>query len=137
MEDKLIFFHQYYGQDIATNDELLWVGVTTYVNHISANEKNYLLLKPTTSISEEEAFEISKIIYGEPSEHEIVQVYQVSTVLDFMAELDKIYSLGFYKASQIVDYLRSKGYALPFNGISVKEQINRGWVKLKAEQYDK
>ena len=31
----------------------------------------------------------------------------------------------------IVDYLRSKGYALDWNGISVKEQIELGWIKLK------
>lgn len=31
----------------------------------------------------------------------------------------------------IVDFLRSKGYALPWNGISVEEQIEFGWIKLK------
>lgn len=31
----------------------------------------------------------------------------------------------------IVDYLRSKGYALPYLGITVEEMINWGWIKLK------
>ncbi len=31
----------------------------------------------------------------------------------------------------IVDYLRSKGYALPYNGISVKELVQFGWVILE------
>jgi hypothetical protein len=31
----------------------------------------------------------------------------------------------------IVDFLRSKSYALPWNGISVKEMIEWGWIKLK------
>lgn len=30
------------------------------------------------------------------------------------------------------DYLRSKGYALPFMGISVEEQVSKGWIKLKG-----
>lgn len=30
-----------------------------------------------------------------------------------------------------IDYLRSKGYALPYLGISVEEQIEFGWIKLK------
>lgn len=30
-----------------------------------------------------------------------------------------------------VDYLRSKSYALPWNGITVEEMIEWGWVKLK------
>lgn len=31
------------------------------------------------------------------------------------------------------DYLRSRGYALPWMGLSVEELVNRGWVKLKGE----
>jgi hypothetical protein len=30
------------------------------------------------------------------------------------------------------DYLRSKGYALPFNGLSVEDQIKEGFAKLKT-----
>lgn len=30
----------------------------------------------------------------------------------------------------IVDYLRSKGYALEWNGVKVKEQLKLGWIKL-------
>lgn len=37
------------------------------------------------------------------------------------------------KCSLTVDYLRLKGYALPFNGITVEQQIKRGWVKLKND----
>lgn len=29
------------------------------------------------------------------------------------------------------DFLRSKGYALPWNGITVEQQIDFGWIKLK------
>ena len=29
------------------------------------------------------------------------------------------------------DWLRSKGYAVSYLGLSVKEQVDRGWVKLK------
>lgn len=30
-----------------------------------------------------------------------------------------------------VDFLRSKGYAVPYMGISVEEQIQYGWIKIK------
>lgn len=33
---------------------------------------------------------------------------------------------------QCIDYLRSRGYALPWMGISVEQQIEWGWVKLKG-----
>jgi len=31
-----------------------------------------------------------------------------------------------------VDFLRYKGYALPWMGISVEEQVSRGWIKLRS-----
>jgi len=33
----------------------------------------------------------------------------------------------------VTDFLRSKGYALPFHGLSVENLIEYGWVKLKQE----
>jgi len=33
----------------------------------------------------------------------------------------------------IIDFLRSKGYALPFMGLSVEQQIEYGWSKLKQK----
>jgi hypothetical protein len=32
---------------------------------------------------------------------------------------------------ELHDYLRSKGYALPWMGLSVDELVEYGWVKLK------
>jgi len=32
---------------------------------------------------------------------------------------------------EAVDFLRSKGYALPFMGLSVDELVNYGWIKFK------
>lgn len=32
---------------------------------------------------------------------------------------------------QSVDYLRSKGYALPYNDLSINELIKKGWLRLK------
>lgn len=34
---------------------------------------------------------------------------------------------------RLVDYLRSEGFAIEWDGISVKGQIERGWVKLKTK----
>lgn len=33
-----------------------------------------------------------------------------------------------------IDYLRSKGYTLPFMGISVEQQVKSGWVKLITDK---
>lgn len=34
----------------------------------------------------------------------------------------------------VVDYLRSRGYALPYMGVSVETLVQWGWVKLKGHQ---
>lgn len=36
-----------------------------------------------------------------------------------------------YRVPHLLDYLRSKGFALPFMGISVEEMVQAGWIKLK------
>lgn len=36
--------------------------------------------------------------------------------------------------TKVADYLRSKGYALPYMGISVEDQIKYGWIKLTEIQ---
>ena len=36
-----------------------------------------------------------------------------------------------YNSLNLYDYLRSKGYALPYMGLSVEKQIEYGWIKLK------
>lgn len=38
-----------------------------------------------------------------------------------------------YCQLEAIDYLRSRGYALPWMGVSVEEQIKRCWIKLKTK----
>jgi hypothetical protein len=47
------------------------------------------------------------------------------TLHDEECEMQEIYNL-----SAIIDFLRSKGYALPWIGISVEDQVKAGWIKL-------
>ena len=35
------------------------------------------------------------------------------------------------KMANTVDYLRSKGYALPWMDLSVEDLVKYGWIKLK------
>lgn len=42
-------------------------------------------------------------------------------------DLNNLYSL----LIETIDYIRSKGYALPWMGLSVEQQIEYGWIKLK------
>lgn len=42
-----------------------------------------------------------------------------------------INSEDFYGIASVSDYLRSKGYAVPFMGLSVETLIEYGWVRLR------
>jgi hypothetical protein len=78
----------------------------------------HLTLKPLSSITDEDAIEVAKI----------------SNIPNEWAFYKKAYQSGYYCTDMITldvaDYLRSKGYILPFMNISVEEMIEAGWVKL-------
>src|SRR5690606_15494725 len=90
---------------------------------------------------------------ADPLYKRAVNSYHLDNINDFIAELTPLSQIsdedamlcGFdnskhfldvlqeYRLTSInVDRLRLKGYALPWMGISVEEQITRGWVKLKT-----
>ena len=90
--------------------------------------KNYklkmaVLLRPLSSITDEEAIEVADIVGLL-----IATKDKRKTLVDYLNnEMSREFeSLG----SHAVDYLRSKGFALPFMGYSVEELINAGFIKL-------
>lgn len=101
-----------------------------------------LLLKPLSSITDEDAINLAKIISGNNEEKIIGRAeYRVLVSIGedelgvwFDGEL--LVSDDFQNPLLILecyDYLRSQGYTLPYNGLSVEEQIEYGWVKLIEE----
>jgi hypothetical protein len=108
---KSRFFAQYWGQEICqtkggkyTIDEdcfPLW-------------EKSYLELKPLSKIANEDAQEIQRI-----------------TGANHLPKQPLIYAcLKKSDAIPVVDYLRLKGYAIPFMEYSVDDLISFGWAQL-------
>ena len=84
------------------------------------NEKFFLMLKPVCLISKEDAIEIAKI-YGNDEADTFENMVNFAKLI-----IRRNNSL----VSEAVDYLRSKGYALPYIGISVDKLIEYGWIKL-------
>lgn len=39
--------------------------------------------------------------------------------------------MGLSECADVVDYLRTRGYAIPFMGITVEKMIEANWIKLK------
>jgi len=119
-EEKARFFAQYWDQLILI-DTLIAVNGVKKVN-ATWNFKHSafcLLLKPLSSITDDDAIEVAKQMAYDDN-------------LDINGKSQVIHWEANWKLIPLIssDYLRSKGYALPWNGHSVEEMIQFGWVKI-------
>ena len=168
LENKAKFFAQYWGQEVMVLDGLPST-VDSWFD--GSNVKVFhLLLKPLSSITDEDIIHVAMlahqrpdlnfkvkrnkdIIYAETEFDKVGIRYFISILLKYGTVCAKIcfsktkteeykqstVNIGQISISSarpvpyiaIVDYLRDKGYALQFNGLSVECQVEYGWVKLK------
>lgn len=143
-ENRLIFESLYIGQDVfRTSHEAKDSGVLT-PRLLSRPESKYdwLSLKSISSISDEDAIEVAKI-YGLnefsirlKSQHGIKDFgskYGELTLfndLSFGGGSSSSFDTDYFAKNMVFDFLRSRGYALPWMGLSVDELEAAGWIKL-------
>ena len=157
IENKARFFAQYWGQEVAIHCNNLY-----YVNAImdKIGEHYYLELTPLSQITDEDAIALAKIVTYNPSdinynpdnvwvgngdengkgeyyiEIGVGNCWEAELTITENAGVKLIYeenNIDIYDCVSIFDYLRSKRYALPFDGITVDELIEFGWAKLKTK----
>lgn len=151
IENKQKFFAQYYGQEVLigyggrilkldshniTASYLTIHETDEYINRIP-----YLELTDLSNITDEHAIEVAKIsklsnsikgfkVYKNNNGHTVVDNQTGSNPSGYRVIDECLYQ-------DCVDFLRSKGYAVPFCGLSVDELIKRNWVKLKTNNMKK
>ena len=144
LENKAKFFALYWGIKAmrcktfnATTGHGLSGLMNVDVNSETIKENWFLELKPLSSISDEDLEYIRPLVGYDNTPLGIGLVKRFLTVLwmdsddiNYFAITDTRPTL---KVLAIIDFLRSRGYALPWMCLSVEELINRGWVKLKGE----
>lgn len=170
IDNKVEFFSLHYGQKIMRTEQTALLLCDPLA---VGNGDWFLELTPLSSISDEDAIEIAKILnpelYPDPKfkiskgyskrGHNIsenVLCIEVKNLIPFPIERYYLWSLiqidleeneiitGSFENDgdllvddhsenilHVYDYLRSRGYALPWFGLLVEELVNRGWVKLK------
>lgn len=143
MEDTLknreLFFAQYWGQKIAYRHNQksriikyvknLVLG-TYAVNEKVLTEKGWFLeLTPVISVSDEDAVEVSRIM-GLYDQYAIIG--RIFCTREFDNSNDMKETMLYNMHCEAVEYMRSKGYAMPWRGVTVKKQIEYGWIKLKT-----
>lgn len=152
-ENKAALFAVYISAEpvcqTSNSDGILnWANYHLNIDH--GFEKRWLLLKPLSSITNEHAEELTKIsICRNPlsitikreedyfCNIEIVNTSDHSTWSLVLSDVDMYFKCGNSRSENdsslilaVYDYLRSKGYALPYMGLSVEKQIKYGWIKL-------
>lgn len=134
LENKAKFFAQYFGQKIAE------ITMGSYTDIIEINSsvlfsvpsekilkiKYKLNLKPLSKINNEDAIEAYKSIFG-------LDAYEnLQNVLSIEKQLYEVrYSIQKSNHYLKYDFLRSKGYALPYMDLSINDLIEYGWIKLE------
>lgn len=129
IENKEKFFAQYWGQEVhkvkmSHSDPICKVGAHLHGNKI---EEDYLELTPLSQIMDEHSLQVSKILDANFDENILSDSARI-----FHINRGKSHVLPSRPCrSDVCDYIRSKGYAMPYMGLSVEKQIGYGWIKLK------
>jgi hypothetical protein len=114
LENKANFIMLYFNQKVLCFrnilEPIIYVGLDDQISLGKARKEDFLLLTPLSQITDEDAIECG---YEDAAQ-----------LLRFKNKRTK-------PMFELHDYLRSKGYALPWMGLSVDELVEYGWVKLK------
>lgn len=122
---KLQFFAQYFGQDVFFDQADFKVEGLDVLRD-SWVEGIYARLKPLSQINDEDSIEVSKL--------EAWNYEKNLTAENLQSIKNGIQNMILFKRGAInthaFDFLRSKGYAIPFLGMSVEEMEKLGWIKI-------
>lgn len=129
LENKAKFFAQYYGCKVYMNSPNCRIPSKVFMGK-SIEPKDFLELTPLSQISDEDAIEVAKIEDSAYTESNLVRGKVIAENFINYSDCNNSFRCSL-KMIKFMDYLRSKGYALPWMGLSVEELIEYGWVKLK------
>jgi hypothetical protein len=126
LENKAKFFALYWGQKVKRYNKSPFIELD-FVDFIEIKECDFIELKPLSSISDEDAIEVAKIMKVD------IENQLTNQIIEYIHGCITHFNCKGDMSFKISDYLRSRGYALPWMELSVEELVNRGWVKLKGE----
>lgn len=141
LENKAKFCALYWGQKVVKYNDIFEEAThVDFVDFIDMKDKAFLELKPLSSISDED-FNKLRNVSGYIIENKVVNI-EGNSVTIYFKWTDEDFKDGFGHSESTIyydsfsqletDFLRSKGYALPYMYLSVEELVRRGWIKLKV-----
>lgn len=145
-ENKKRFFAQYFGQKVwrcelhdkvfeVDYEVLLHCGEAVAMTQgVHVNE--WLELIPLSNITDEDAIEVGiksgRLAIDSEKRYDVFRNTFGEVVVGNIGESihNRIAIKEDYLSAEIFDFLRTKGYALSYNGLSVEELEKRNWIKL-------
>jgi hypothetical protein len=136
-ETKVKIMALYYGQNVLRRQpktDLLYMidGQDLDLNQKGQGFNHLIEVKPLSSIIDEDAIEVAKIMYPDyefnGQTDMIAQAKDILLLITKAFNGQRVYDLK--EPMHLVDYLRSKGYALPAYGFSVEQLVESGIFKL-------
>lgn len=95
------------------------------------------LLTPLSQITDEDAIEVAKMSFRTlPDSYSQKDIIKLGRRLCDSVVSDEASYFSGALCCAINDFLRSKGYALPYLGLSVDEMVSAGWIVLKGGKTD-
>lgn len=123
LKNKAQFFALYYRQDVYCNKNLKNCTLV-YDCLIYPEKTEYLELTSLSQITDKDALWLGKNV------NQYCDSYQDD--LKYCKDLtERMQRNNHLINSEQADYLRSKGYALPWMDLSIEDLIEYGWIKLK------
>lgn len=147
IENKIKFFALYLDQEVAIlhnySVDKSFLDITLLSDELQMRRTS-LGLKSLKSISDEDAINGAITLQGIKVDNEIIDIKRHNDLITFNiihkgCNFISSYSFFHYASNpnrlslNYTDYLRSKGYALPYMGLSVETMVEYGWIKLKSE----
>jgi hypothetical protein len=120
-QSKVKLFALYWGQKIIRDNTTDKFFPVDGANISFELEDAWLQLKPLSAISDEDAIKVGRL--NPVMDNDLLVGKSICHWLDKRGTNRDI-------TFEAVDYLRSKGYALPWMGLSVEEMVEAGWIKL-------
>lgn len=128
-ENKAKFFALYYGQFVFNHPAIADGNRVRLEGRIL--EKGFLELKPLSSISDEDLFGISfSFPHGVKPDNFTISFSLDSYTNHWRAISSGVVKEGFLRISDF-DFLRDRGYLVPWMGLSCEKIIEAGWAKYK------
>lgn len=128
LENKAKFFAQYWGQPVCTDPEMEQIPVNGKILIHDLLMDAYLGLKPISSIADKDLIDCYHMHSALIGYDYTMDFLDTLTIAKKWMRHEKYETVIKYR--ELADFLRSRGYALPWMGLSVEEMIEVGWIKL-------